>query len=93
MSIGIDRCGKSTQSKLLTENLLSTGSQAELIRFPNRETSIGQWINTYLASTDVKANDHTVHLLFSANRWEVNTDMEAKLTSGTSLVSFLKIFL
>ena len=89
---GIDRCGKSTQSKLLADYLATSspkvdrgGGGAELIRFPNRESCIGQLINSYLASTS-NMNDNTIHLLFSANRWEASADMEAKLLSGCTLV-------
>lgn len=36
---------------------------------PDRETLIGKQINDYLANgTDL--DDHVIHLLFSANRWE-----------------------
>lgn len=32
-------------------------------------------------------NDNTIHLLFSANRWEGSAEMERMLSSGTTLVS------
>jgi dTMP kinase len=36
---------------------------------PDRTTPIGKMINNYLSgATD--AEDHVIHLLFSANRWE-----------------------
>jgi dTMP kinase len=41
---GIDRSGKTTQAAMLQE--LLTNSQQ--IRFPNRETPVGQLINEYL---------------------------------------------
>mmetsp|Transcript_4967 Transcript_4967/g.7587 ORF Transcript_4967/g.7587 Transcript_4967/m.7587 type:complete len:217 (-) Transcript_4967:140-790(-) len=81
---GIDRCGKSTQCGLLTQALASTMS-TEAIRFPNRESSIGQLINSYLSSSS-NLNDQTIHLLFSANRWESSKDIMAKLESGTTLI-------
>jgi hypothetical protein len=64
---GIDRCGKSTQVKMLQE-ALSKSHRVEAIRFPNRESHIGQLINSYLASSS-NLNDQTIHLLFSANRY------------------------
>lgn len=85
---GIDRCGKTTQTKLLSDYLQTSrvGScGTELIRFPNRESTIGQLINSYLASAS-NMNDNTIHLLFSANRWEASTEMETKLLAGTNLV-------
>lgn len=35
----------------------------------DRSTPIGQMIDAYLKS-DVEMDDHVIHLLFSANRWE-----------------------
>lgn len=88
MTAGIDRCGKSTQSTFLAEHL-KVSNAAELIRFPNRESCIGKLINSYLAS-ESNMNDNTIHLLFSANRWEASAEIEQKLLSGTTLVSQLK---
>lgn len=42
---------------------------AQLWNFPDRTTAIGQMINSYLAS-EADLDDGTIHLLFSANRWE-----------------------
>jgi hypothetical protein len=84
---GIDRCGKSTQVKLLADGLNAVGKTSEAIRFPNRESNIGQLINTYLSSTS-NLNDQTIHLLFSANRWEQSTEIESKLQSGINLVGY-----
>ena len=62
---GLDRSGKSTQVERLVQRL-----QAQLVKFPDRTTSIGTMINSYLTQqSDV--NDQSIHLLFSANRWEV----------------------
>jgi dTMP kinase len=57
----------------------------EDIRFPNRESHIGQLINSYLSSAS-NLSDQTIHLLFSANRWEQARDIEEKLKAGTTLV-------
>ena len=63
---GIDRCGKSSQVEMLGKAIAG----AENIRFPNRTSSIGKLINSYLAETGANMSDQTIHLLFSANRWE-----------------------
>ncbi|PNI12347.1 DTYMK isoform 4, partial [Pan troglodytes] len=64
-----DRAGKSTQSRKLVEALCAAGHRAELLRFPERSTEIGKLLSSYLQKkSDVE--DHSVHLLFSANRWE-----------------------
>ncbi|XP_054976952.1 thymidylate kinase isoform X2 [Sorex araneus] len=66
---GVDRAGKSTQSRKLVASLCAAGHRAELLRFPERSTEIGKLLNSYLEKKrDVE--DHSVHLLFSANRWE-----------------------
>ena len=36
----------------------------------DRTTPIGQMIDAYLRSTS-ELDDHSIHLLFSANRWEL----------------------
>lgn len=36
---------------------------------PERTTAIGQTINSYLLS-QTEMDDHAIHLLFAANRWE-----------------------
>ncbi|XP_015901678.1 thymidylate kinase isoform X2 [Ziziphus jujuba] len=82
---GLDRCGKTTQSGRLLTYLEGLGHPAELWRFPDRSTSVGQMISSYL-SNQSQLDDHTVHLLFSANRWEKRSLMETKLKSGTTLI-------
>jgi hypothetical protein len=86
---GVDRCGKTTQSQLLTKYLNEkTTCPTELIRFPARETTIGQIIDSYLKSQN-DLNDHSIHLLFSANRWERKKFIEESLAKGRSFVSVL----
>ena len=45
-------------------------------------------INDYLANTKDTAtvSDQTIHLLFSANRWEAAKSIEERLLAGTTLV-------
>ncbi|KAJ0113598.1 hypothetical protein Patl1_02959 [Pistacia atlantica] len=66
---GLDRCGKTSQSGKLLSHLEGLGHSAELWRFPDRTTSVGQMISAYLLNQS-QLDDHTIHLLFSANRWE-----------------------
>jgi dTMP kinase len=82
---GLDKSGKSTQSKLLYDALTLKNFQCELWRFPNRTTSIGQLINLYLTKK-IEQEDHVVHLLFSANRWEQVNEMKNKLYNGITLI-------
>ena len=82
---GIDRCGKTTQCKRLVEFLKNQGKQVEFMRFPDRSTVIGQTINSYLTN-GIDMDDQAIHLLFSANRWELSTKMKEKLDAGITLV-------
>jgi dTMP kinase len=66
---GCDRSGKSSQCSLLLSYLNNMNYKTELMRFPDRTSKIGTMIDQYLKSaTDL--DDHTIHLLFSSNRWE-----------------------
>ncbi|KAE8604478.1 hypothetical protein XENTR_v10014720 [Xenopus tropicalis] len=82
---GADRAGKSTQARRLVEALKERGYKTEGLRFPERTTEIGRLIGSYL---EKKSNleDHTIHLLFSANRWEQVPMIKEKLRSGVTLV-------
>ena len=66
---GLDRSGKTSQSSKLLTYLEGLGHSAELWRFPDRSTNVGQMISMYLSNKS-QLDDHTIHLLFSANRWE-----------------------
>jgi dTMP kinase len=76
---GLDRSGKSTQAEILVEKIRNEGSKCKLIKFPSmmfgdvaevdRTTTIGKMIDAYLRSAE-ELDDHVIHLLFSANRWE-----------------------
>jgi dTMP kinase len=66
---GLDRSGKTSQSSRLLTYLEGLGHSAELWRFPDRNTNVGQMISSYLSNKS-QLDDHTIHLLFSANRWE-----------------------
>lgn len=66
---GCDRSGKSSQCELLKNELLKNNYNYINICFPNRNSEIGKIINKYLIK-ELKLDSHTIHLLFSANRWE-----------------------
>ncbi|PNT74664.1 hypothetical protein BRADI_1g19950v3 [Brachypodium distachyon] len=82
---GLDRSGKTSQCARLLSFLQGKGCLAEAWRFPDRETSVGKMISAYLAN-ESQLDDRTIHLLFSANRWEKRNLMESKLLGGTTLV-------
>ncbi|KAL8583223.1 hypothetical protein ACOMHN_013778 [Nucella lapillus] len=82
---GCDKSGKSTQCGLLVDRLNKNGVPAQLMKFPDRTTSIGVMINNYLQQS-CQVEDHAIHLLFSANRWEAMPKMTELLNSGVTLV-------
>lgn len=53
--------------------------------FPDRTTAIGKVIDTYLKSGQ-DLDDAAIHLLFSANRWEVVKTIKDKIAAGETLV-------
>ena len=83
---GVDRCGKTTQVGLLVKHLVKKlGIAAMAMNFPDRTTMVGGLINQYLQSKQ-DLDDRSIHLLFSANRWEVAPKLEAALEAGTTVV-------
>ncbi|RCH85812.1 hypothetical protein CU097_004665 [Rhizopus azygosporus] len=82
---GCDRSGKSTQCELLVHNLKSRNIDSELIKFPDRTTQTGKMIDSYLRQKS-DLDDHAIHLLFSANRWEAMKAISEKLLAGKTLV-------
>ncbi|XP_037818967.1 thymidylate kinase [Lucilia sericata] len=82
---GCDRCGKSTQSRLLVEHLQKSAIPVKHMVFPERTSDIGKLINGYLTNKQ-DLNDETIHLLFAANRWEHKNEILKLLKSGTTLV-------
>mmetsp|Transcript_1820 Transcript_1820/g.5804 ORF Transcript_1820/g.5804 Transcript_1820/m.5804 type:complete len:209 (-) Transcript_1820:42-668(-) len=82
---GIDRSGKTSQLATLLKALGARGVPVAQERFPDRSTAVGSLLNRYLTS-DLQLEDHAVHLLFSANRWEVSQRLEETLASGTHVL-------
>ncbi|KAF2841239.1 thymidylate kinase [Patellaria atrata CBS 101060] len=82
---GLDKAGKSTQCARLIETLQKRGHQVRHQRFPDRTTPIGQMIDSYLRGKN-EQEDHVIHLLFSANRWEAATTILKDIKNGTTVV-------
>lgn len=84
---GLDRSGKSTQvERLVTSLNASKPSQAKVLRFPDRSTSIGSTIDAYL-SRKAELDDRAIHLLFAANRWERVNAILDELKAGVTIVA------
>lgn len=83
---GVDRCGKTTQTGLLVKHLVvKLGLAAVAMRFPDRTTLVGDLINQYLQSQS-ELDDRAIHLLFSANRWELAPKLKSTLLDDATCV-------
>ncbi|KAH8103915.1 thymidylate kinase [Cristinia sonorae] len=82
---GLDRSGKSTQAETLIKRLQAADIPSKLIKFPDRSTPIGKLIDSYLRS-ETELDDHAIHLLFSANRWELASSIVKDLEAGTVII-------
>ncbi|WVN90289.1 thymidylate kinase [Cryptococcus depauperatus CBS 7841] len=83
---GLDRCGKSTQVERLVQHIQQSGRKARLQKFPDRTTSIGKMIDAYLQSK-TEMDDHAIHLLFSANRWECVESILKDIENGITVIA------
>jgi len=82
---GCDRSGKTTQINKLVTRLNKDGIPSKMMRFPERSTGIGVLINQYLTCNQ-EMDDHVIHLLFSANRWEMVDEIKRSLESGVTVL-------
>ncbi|KAI0377947.1 thymidylate kinase-domain-containing protein [Hypomontagnella monticulosa] len=82
---GMDRAGKTTQAKLLQQRCIESGREVRFMRFPDRTTLIGRMIDSYLKG-ETEVEDHVIHLLFSANRWEAVKKIKAELEAGHTII-------
>ncbi|GAA5958103.1 hypothetical protein JCM3765_002811 [Sporobolomyces pararoseus] len=83
---GLDRSGKSTQVSRLRQKLENQGHKVKQIGFPDRTSSTGILINSYLTQRETKLSDEAIHLLFSANRWEKAEEIKRDLNQGTTII-------
>lgn len=84
---GLDRCGKTTQCKLLADYFTHNLKMHNLhhMQFPDRTTDTGKQISAYLNNT-LPLTDNAVHDLFAANRREKMEKMKKWLVRGENLV-------
>merc|ERR1719265_559145 len=82
---GLDRSGKSTQSKRLAKRFEAAGEKVRWTCFPNRALASGILIDLYLRNK-IEMSDEAIHLLFSANRWETAAEIVEDLSNGVNIV-------
>ncbi len=83
---GIDKSGKTTQSKLLVDYVNSmTSLNAVQMNFPNYSTFSGIEIHRHLKGQTLY-NPHALHVLFTLNRYEEKPVIERLLDEGMIIV-------
>ncbi|QED21198.1 thymidylate kinase [Borealpox virus] len=80
---GLDKSGKTTQCMNIMESISS--NSIKYINFPQRSTVTGKMIDDYLNRRKTY-NDHTVNMLFCANRWEHASFIQEQLEQGVTLI-------
>ncbi|CAH8507672.1 unnamed protein product [Heterobilharzia americana] len=84
---GADRVGKTTQASLLAKALSDITQKETLsVKFPDRDTPLGNHLSAYLNGTG-DINNHALHLLFTANRWERQSDIRQAISDGIPVVA------
>jgi dTMP kinase len=83
---GLDQSGKQTQAERLRDRLKEEGRKARLVSFPDYGTSIGEEIARALANERDYGPD-VMQLLYVANRYEKQPDLQRWLEGGLILVS------
>ena len=83
---GMDKSGKTTQSKLLYNyyNKLYSG-QISLLNFPDYNTRIGKEIELFLHG-NVNYSNEVKHILLSANRWEKKEEIDYQRKNNKLLI-------
>lgn len=82
---GPDHSGKTTQCELLAEQCRTRNISVKIQKFPDRSTNIGKIIDLYLKGL-LELEDHAIHLLFSANRWEISEKIRKDLENGVFII-------
>jgi len=76
---GLDKSGKTTQSKLLFEYYMNIyPGKVDLISFPDYTTRIGKEIKSFLHA-EIEYSNEVKHILLSANRWEKKLVIEQSI--------------
>ena len=83
---GIDVSGKRTHTGLLAKRLTEMGQRVERIAFPDYKTPLGREIKRFLQG-GVRFRPEVRQLLYVANRWERERDMDSWLREGKIVIA------
>lgn len=75
---GLDKVGKSTQISILSEILAIEEIKHKVIKFPYNDGTIYSIIENYNTEL-VDLDPHAAHLLYSANRWQMQSTIKEYL--------------
>lgn len=86
---GINNLGKSTQAKLLVENLQKNGFKAEYIKFPIYDLSpSGDILNDYLREGNFyNLSPREAQLIYALNRTQYQQELINKLEAGINIIA------
>ncbi|MBI3290748.1 hypothetical protein HYZ76_00530 [Candidatus Falkowbacteria bacterium] len=86
---GTNNLGKSTQAKLLLNNLLAAGHRAEYIKYPIYDlTPTGPEINKILRSGGKqKISELELQQLYAQNRFDFEPELKKKLNQGVCVIA------
>ena len=82
---GIDRSGKTTQKDKVVAALSEIGFSVEGCSFPTRTSEIGKLLEKYLQG-EVELCSEAAHLIFSADRWQMQETIREKLEAGVTII-------
>ena len=83
---GIDQSGKSTAARRVKELLNEKGKQVIIQSFPDRSNETGKLIDYYLHNKTCQLSQQAIHLLYSANRWELSQKIKEHLENGVNVI-------
>lgn len=82
---GIDCSGKGTQISLLQDILAIDEIRCEIFSFPHKQSVTGGVLNTFLSQM-IDLDPKAAHLMFSANRWEMQERIKYLLEDGVNVI-------
>jgi dTMP kinase len=82
---GKDKCGKTTQAKMLVNKLNRNNIKTEYLAFPNRNTYIGKKIDKYLKK-EIYYTPDIIEILFAENRKEMQEYILSNLKNNINVV-------
>ena len=83
---GIDKSGKDTQARILEKKFVSMNIDVKCVAFPDYETPIGKEINRFLQGK-LNLRPEVRQLLYVANRWERQRDIDEWLRRKTIVIA------